>query len=163
MVDHAAVTDRQAVARKRTPATLLRKIAEGTWICGDPGMQFDTTIHKWHTCKGTAPSTPPTRAREYMFLDDTACNLASLNLMKFKREPTAVRRRTLQGRRAHLHHRPGNPGGQRQLPHQGDRREQPHLPHARPRLRQPRRAHHELRPPYDSDEGRASPAPSPPS
>ncbi|MFL6583426.1 MAG: vitamin B12-dependent ribonucleotide reductase [Chthoniobacterales bacterium] len=65
--------------------TLLRKIAEGTHICGDPGMQFDSTIHKWHTCKGTARQNSTNPCSEYLFLDDTACNLASLNLIKFKR------------------------------------------------------------------------------
>jgi ribonucleoside-diphosphate reductase alpha chain len=63
---------------------LLRKIAQGTWICGDPGMQFDTTIHKWHTCKGTDRQNSTNPCSEYLFLDNTACNLASLNLMKFK-------------------------------------------------------------------------------
>ncbi len=69
---------------KKNAATLLRKIAEGTWTCGDPGMQFDTTIHKWHTCKGTARQNSTNPCSEYLFLDNTACNLASLNLMKFK-------------------------------------------------------------------------------
>src|SRR5439155_23015866 len=64
--------------------TLLRKIAEGTYVCGDPGMQFDTTIHKWHTCKGTGRQNSTNPCSEYLFLDNTACNLASLNLMKFK-------------------------------------------------------------------------------
>jgi len=64
--------------------TLLRKIAEGTHICGDPGMQFDSTIHKWHTCKGTDRQNSTNPCSEYLFLDNTACNLASLNLMKFK-------------------------------------------------------------------------------
>jgi ribonucleoside-diphosphate reductase alpha chain len=64
---------------------LLRKIAEGTHICGDPGMQFDSTIHRWHTCKGTARQNSTNPCSEYLFLDNTACNLASLNLMKFKR------------------------------------------------------------------------------
>jgi ribonucleoside-diphosphate reductase alpha chain len=64
---------------------LLRKIAEGTHICGDPGMQFDSTIHKWHTCKGTGRQNSTNPCSEYLFLDNTACNLASLNLMKFKR------------------------------------------------------------------------------
>src|SRR5450432_2829915 len=63
---------------------LLRKIAEGTHICGDPGMQFDSTIHKWHTCKGTGRQNSTNPCSEYLFLDNTACNLASLNLMKFK-------------------------------------------------------------------------------
>jgi ribonucleoside-diphosphate reductase alpha chain len=66
--------------------TLLRKIAEGTHICGDPGMQFDTTIHKWHTCKSTGRQNSTNPCSEYLFLDNTACNLASLNLMKFKNE-----------------------------------------------------------------------------
>jgi len=66
--------------------TLLRKIAEGTYVCGDPGMQFDTTIHKWHTCKGTGRQNSTNPCSEYLFLDNTACNLASLNLMKFKTE-----------------------------------------------------------------------------
>src|ERR1700731_2330836 len=64
--------------------TLLRKVAEGTHVCGDPGMQFDTTIHKWHTCKGTDRQNSTNPCSEYLFLDNTACNLASLNLMKFK-------------------------------------------------------------------------------
>ena len=63
---------------------LLRKIAEGTHVCGDPGMQFDTTIHKWHTCKGTDRQNSTNPCSEYLFLDNTACNLSSLNLMKFK-------------------------------------------------------------------------------
>jgi ribonucleoside-diphosphate reductase alpha chain len=77
------VTDGQPCECKDA-GTLLRKIAEGTWICGDPGMQFDTTIHKWHTCKGTGRQNSTNPCSEYLFLDNTACNLASLNLMKFK-------------------------------------------------------------------------------
>jgi ribonucleoside-diphosphate reductase alpha chain len=69
---------------KKEARTLLRKIAEGTHICGDPGMQFDSTIHKWHTCKGTDRQNSTNPCSEYLFLDNTACNLASLNLMKFK-------------------------------------------------------------------------------
>jgi ribonucleoside-diphosphate reductase alpha chain len=77
------VTDGQPCERKDARA-LLRKIAEGTYICGDPGMQFDSTIHKWHTCKGTDRQNSTNPCSEYLFLDNTACNLASLNLMKFK-------------------------------------------------------------------------------
>jgi ribonucleoside-diphosphate reductase alpha chain len=62
---------------------LLRRIAEATWQCGDPGMQFDTTINRWHTSKNTARIHASNPCSEYMFLDDSACNLASLNLMKF--------------------------------------------------------------------------------
>jgi ribonucleoside-diphosphate reductase alpha chain len=71
---------------KKDAAKLLRKIAEGTYICGDPGMQYDGTIQRWHTCKGTAPIHSTNPCSEYVFLNNTACNLASLNLMKFKRE-----------------------------------------------------------------------------
>src|SRR5258707_699024 len=62
---------------------LLRKISEATWQCGDPGMQYDTIINKWHTSKNTARINASNPCSEYMFLDDTACNLSSLNLMKF--------------------------------------------------------------------------------
>ncbi|HWQ00093.1 MAG TPA: vitamin B12-dependent ribonucleotide reductase [Vicinamibacterales bacterium] len=62
---------------------LMRMIAEATWICGDPGMQFDTTINDWHTCPNTGRINASNPCSEYMFLDDSACNLASLNLMKF--------------------------------------------------------------------------------
>jgi ribonucleoside-diphosphate reductase alpha chain len=79
------VTDGQP-CEKKSARGLLRKIAEGTHICGDPGMQFDTTIHEWHTCKGTGRQNSTNPCSEYLFLDNTACNLASLNLMRFKRE-----------------------------------------------------------------------------
>ena len=62
---------------------LMRMIAEGTHVCGDPGMQFDTTINDWHTCPNTARINASNPCSEYMFLDDSACNLASLNLMRF--------------------------------------------------------------------------------
>lgn len=71
---------------KKDASTLLNKIAEGTWICGDPGMQFDGAIQKWHTCKGTEPIHCTNPCSEYVFINNTACNLASLNLIKFKRE-----------------------------------------------------------------------------
>ena len=67
---------------------LMRQIAEATWICGDPGLQFDTTVNDWHTCPNTARINASNPCSEYMFLDDSACNLASLNLMKFVREPS---------------------------------------------------------------------------
>ena len=71
--------------QKKDASTLLNKIAEGTWICGDPGLQYDGAMQKWHTCKGTEPIHSTNPCSEYVFLDNTACNLASLNLMKFKR------------------------------------------------------------------------------
>jgi ribonucleoside-diphosphate reductase alpha chain len=62
---------------------LMKKIAESAYFCGDPGMQFDTTVNKWHTCKNSGPINASNPCSEYMFLDDSACNLASFNLMKF--------------------------------------------------------------------------------
>jgi ribonucleoside-diphosphate reductase alpha chain len=70
-------------AEKLSARELLYKIAESTWQCGDPGMQYDTTVNRWHTCKNTARINASNPCSEYMFLDDTACNLASLNLMKY--------------------------------------------------------------------------------
>src|SRR5436189_3687795 len=71
--------------QKKDAAALLRKIAEGTWTCGDPGLQYDGAIQKWHTCKATEPIHSTNPCSEYVFLNNTACNLASLNLMKFKK------------------------------------------------------------------------------
>jgi ribonucleoside-diphosphate reductase alpha chain len=65
---------------------LMRQIAEGTWLCGDPGMQFDTTVNEWHTCPATDRINASNPCSEYMFLDDSACNLASINLMKFVKD-----------------------------------------------------------------------------
>jgi ribonucleoside-diphosphate reductase alpha chain len=63
---------------------IIKKIAEGTHICGDPGMQFDTIINKYNTCKNSGRINASNPCSEYVFLDDTACNLASINLMKFR-------------------------------------------------------------------------------
>ena len=76
------VTDGQP-AEKLRARDLMMKIADSTWHCGDPGMQYDTTVNRWHTSKNTARINASNPCSEYMFLDDTACNLASLNLMKF--------------------------------------------------------------------------------
>jgi ribonucleoside-diphosphate reductase alpha chain len=64
---------------------LLSRMAECAWHCGDPGVQYDTTINRWHTCPETGRINASNPCSEYMFLDDTACNLASVNLMKFRR------------------------------------------------------------------------------
>jgi len=77
-----AVTTGQVMDTYRA-RDLMRQIAEGTHICGDPGMQFDTTTNEWHTCPNTDRINASNPCSEYMFLDDSACNLASLNLMKF--------------------------------------------------------------------------------
>ncbi|MGP8187363.1 MAG: vitamin B12-dependent ribonucleotide reductase [Terracidiphilus sp.] len=62
---------------------IMRKIADATWHCGDPGMQFDDTINRWHTSKNSARINASNPCSEYMFLDNSACNLASFNLMKY--------------------------------------------------------------------------------
>src|SRR5216117_3158954 len=78
---HAIVTGEPVETYKARE--LMRMIADSAYICGDPGMQYDTTINRWHTSKNTAPINASNPCSEYMFLDDSACNLASLNLMKF--------------------------------------------------------------------------------
>src|SRR5687767_5924085 len=72
---------------KSVPArNLLKQAAEAAWGCADPGMQYDTTINAWHTCPNSGRINASNPCSEYMHLDDSACNLASLNLMKFRRE-----------------------------------------------------------------------------
>src|SRR4249919_652557 len=65
---------------------LMDQIAEAAWQCADPGVQYDTTINKWHTDPNSGPITASNPCSEYMSIDDSACNLASLNLMKFRNE-----------------------------------------------------------------------------
>jgi ribonucleoside-diphosphate reductase alpha chain len=77
-----AVKDGRPVATFKAK-DLLFKISDATWRCGDPGMQYDTTVNRWHTSKNTARINASNPCSEYMFLDDSACNLASLNLLKF--------------------------------------------------------------------------------
>ncbi len=84
-----AVMDGQPMDAYRA-RDLMHMIAEATHVCGDPGMQFDTTINDWHTCPNTARINASNPCSEYMFLDDSACNLASINLMKFLKENPKV-------------------------------------------------------------------------
>ena len=65
---------------------LMDLIAEGTRICGDPGLQYHSTVNRWHTCPNSGPINASNPCSEYMFVDDSACNLASLNLLKFRKE-----------------------------------------------------------------------------
>src|SRR5579884_958819 len=64
---------------------LMKEIAEAAWRCADPGVQYDTTINQWHTCPNSGRINASNPCSEYMHVDDSACNLASLNLMKFRR------------------------------------------------------------------------------
>jgi ribonucleoside-diphosphate reductase alpha chain len=79
-----AITDGRKLDHHKA-RTLMRKMADAAWICGDPGIQYDTTINDWHPCINTARINASNPCSEYMFLDDSACNLASLNLRKFQR------------------------------------------------------------------------------
>ena len=74
------------VAEKISASDLWEKIAHAAWACADPGLQYDTTINEWHTCPAGGRINASNPCSEYMFLDDTACNLASLNLMQFRHE-----------------------------------------------------------------------------
>jgi ribonucleoside-diphosphate reductase alpha chain len=76
------------VVEKLSARELWREMAEAGWKCADPGLQFDDTINKWHTCKATDRIYASNPCSEFVFLDDTACNLASLNLLKFLDEKT---------------------------------------------------------------------------
>jgi len=71
-------------------AELLHRVAEGTHVCGDPGLQYEDTIQRWHTCPNTAPINSSNPCSEYLFLDNSACNLASLNLRKFQNEDGSI-------------------------------------------------------------------------
>ncbi len=68
---------------KHKASDIMNSICDATHMCGDPGLQYDTTINQWHTCKNSGPINASNPCSEYMFLDDSACNLASINLMKF--------------------------------------------------------------------------------
>ncbi len=81
-----AVTDKNRVMGTYRAKDLMRRMAESSWVCGDPGMQFDSTVNDWHPCPNTARINASNPCSEYMFLDDSACNLASLNLMRFYNE-----------------------------------------------------------------------------
>src|ERR1700691_904326 len=69
--------------RRRRARDLYRQLAHATWECADPGMQFDTTINRWHTAPNAGRINGSNPCSEYMHLDNSACNLASINLMKF--------------------------------------------------------------------------------
>ena len=72
------------VAKTLQARALWEKIGYAAWASADPGLQFHTTINDWHTCPASGPIRASNPCSEYMFLDDTACNLASLNLLQFK-------------------------------------------------------------------------------
>ena len=117
---------------------LMREIAEAAWRCADPGVQYDTTINQWHTSPNSGRINASNPCSEYMHVDDSACNLASLNLMKFRRPDGTLRRRPLQPRRRHRVPGAGDHRRAVELPDQGDRPQRARVPPARSRLREPR-------------------------
>ena len=78
------ITDPSKQGPSYPAKSLLNRMADCAWHCGDPGVQYDTTINRWHTCPNSGRINASNPCSEYMFLDDTACNLASINLMKFR-------------------------------------------------------------------------------
>lgn len=87
-VTHEVTTGNPSVSYKARE--LMRKMADAAWQCGDPGIQYDTTVNRWHTSKNTDRINASNPCSEYMFLDDSACNLSSLNLMKFRKNVNGV-------------------------------------------------------------------------
>ncbi|MBN1395182.1 MAG: vitamin B12-dependent ribonucleotide reductase [Pirellulales bacterium] len=80
------VTDPKKAGPTYPAREMFAKIAASTWCCGDPGVQYDTTVNRWHTCPNSGRINASNPCSEYMFLDDSACNLASINLMKYRRD-----------------------------------------------------------------------------
>ncbi len=80
------VTDRTKAGPTYPAREMFSKMSQSTWSCGDPGVQYDTTINRWHTCPNSGRINASNPCSEYMFVDDSACNLASINLMKFRNE-----------------------------------------------------------------------------
>jgi len=78
------VTDDRQPGPTYEARDLLRRMAECAWHCGDPGVQYDSTVNRWHTCPNSGRINASNPCSEYMFLDDTACNLSSINLLKFR-------------------------------------------------------------------------------
>ena len=98
----------------------MGEIAEAAWRCADPGVQYDTTINDWHTCPNTGRINASNPCSEYMHVDDSACNLASINLLKFLREDGSF---DVDGVRARGRRRvpgPGDPRRLLELPDRGD-------------------------------------------
>ena len=134
-----AVTDGRVMETHRG-RDLMRAIADGTHVCGDPGMQFDTTVNDWHTCPNTARINASNPCSEYMFLDNSACNLASLNLMRFippDGKPGEFDVETFRAAVRTLITAQEIIVENASYPTPAIAREQPQLPPARARLRQP--------------------------
>ncbi len=126
---------------------IWRDIAEAAWECGDPGLQYDTTINAWHTSASTARINASNPCSEYMYLDDSACNLASLNLRRFVHGRDGEMDVESFRRAVEIDHPgAGDHRRERQVPDREDRGQLAPLPAAGPGLRQPGRAADVARP-----------------
>ncbi len=90
------VTDQSKTGPEYPAREMFDRLCRAAWCCGDPGVQFDSTINRWHTCPGSGRINASNPCSEYMFLDDSACNLASVNLMKFRSEDGSIDPERLQ-------------------------------------------------------------------
>ena len=129
-----------AVVETRNARDLLRQMAEAAWKCADPGVQYDTTINKWHTLPNTWRINASNPCSEYMSIDDSACNLASLNLMKFRREDGELDVEAFEHAVDVDVPRAGDLRRLLVVSDARDRGEREGVPPARARLREPRRA-----------------------
>ena len=140
-----ARTTGEPVGEPMPARELMQEIAEAAWRCADPGVQYDTTINQWHTCPVSGRINASNPCSEYMHVDDSACNLASLNLMKFRRPDGTLDVETFEHAVDIVLLAQEIVVGPSSYPTRGDRRQRPRLPPARPRLRQPRRLPDEQR------------------
>ena len=128
------------IAKTLDARALWEKIGYAAWASADPGLQYHTTVNDWHTCPASGEIRASNPCSEYMFLDDTACNLASLNLLTFRDEQDRpVPGRVLRARGAAVDGGAGNLGADGAVPVEADRAALLRVPHARPGLRQYRR------------------------
>ena len=118
---------------------LMAEIAEAAWRCADPGVQYDTTINQWHTCPDSGRINASNPCSEYMHVDDSACNLASLNLMKFRRPDGTFDVESFEHAVDIVFSGAGDHRLAVELPDREDRRQRARVPAARARLREPRR------------------------
>ncbi len=127
------------VAKTLKARELWEKVSLAAWQSADPGIQFHTTINDWHTCPAGGDIRASNPCSEYMFLDDTACNLASLNLMTFRNADGTFDTKSFVHSRVAVDAGARNLGDDGAVPVAQDRRVVLPLPHPRPRLRQLRR------------------------
>ncbi len=136
------------VAQTLDARALWEKIGYAAWASADPGLQYHTTVNDWHTCPASGEIRASNPCSEYMFLDDTACNLASLNLLTFRDEKTGkFNVESLRARGSAVDRRSRSLGDDGAVPVEADCRAVLRIPHARPRLRQYRRPADDLRHP----------------